>query len=126
MDGGEILNIFACFITDWEKEGEDTSGNDNNDNENKGGGDAEDKNTTKKGKAKQATAETLANIADDCDNVLAFVQAVSVKSPRVTAAPLSLRADKRAHLVLLLDRHQPPHAAQAGPTRPHGSHGRLD
>ena len=59
MDGGEILNIFACFITDWEKEGEDTSGNDNNDNENKGGGDAEDKNTTKKGKAKQATAKTF-------------------------------------------------------------------
>ena len=24
-----------------------------------------------------------------------------------------------------LDRHQPPHAAQAGPTRPHGYHGRL-
>ena len=59
MDGGEILNIFACFITEWEKEGEDTSGNDNNDNENKGGGDAEDKNTTKKGKAKQATAKTF-------------------------------------------------------------------
>ena len=62
MDGGEILNIFACFITEWEKEGEDTSGdddNDNNDDESEGGGDAEDKNTTKKGKAKQATAKTF-------------------------------------------------------------------
>ena len=38
------------------------------------------------GKAKQASAETaaaetLATIADDCDDVLAFLQAVAVKSP---------------------------------------------
>ena len=59
MDARELLMIFDRSITEWEKEGEDTSGNDNNDNENKGGGDAEDKNTTKKGKAKQATAKTF-------------------------------------------------------------------
>ena len=52
------------------------------------------------GKSKQASAKTAADktlvtIADDCDDVLAFLQAVTVKSPRVFAAPLSLRADKR-------------------------------
>ena len=55
----------------------------------------------KPGKAKHASsktaaAETLATIADDCDNVLAFLQAVSVKYPQVLAAPLSLLEDKRA------------------------------
>ena len=55
------------------------------------------------GKAKQASdetaaAETLATIEDDCDNVLAFLQAVAVKYPRVIAAPLSLRAEKRARV----------------------------
>ena len=42
------------------------------------------------GETKQATAETLTTIADNCDNVLAFLQAVAVKSQRVTAKPLSL------------------------------------
>ena len=41
-------------------------------------------------------------------------------------ATLSLRGQARVRLVLSLDRHQPPHAAQAGPARPHGSHRRLD
>ena len=39
---------------------------------------------------KQATAETFVTIIDDCDNVLGFLQAVAVKSPQVTASPLSL------------------------------------
>ena len=52
------------------------------------------------GNAKQASAETaaakmLATIANDCDDVLAFLQAVAVKSPRALAAPLSLCVDKR-------------------------------
>ena len=34
---------------------------------------------------------------------MAFLQAVAVKSPRVLAAPLSLRADKRARLVPTMD-----------------------
>ena len=38
----------------------------------------------------------MAAIADNCDDVFAFIQAVAVKSPRVIAAPLYLRADKRA------------------------------
>ena len=57
----------------------------------------------KPGKSKQASAETaaaetLASIADDCEDVLAFLQAVAVKYPRVLAAPLSLGAEKRAHV----------------------------
>ena len=63
----------------------------------------------KPGKAKQASAKKaapgwLATIADDYDNILAFLQAVAVKSPRVIAAPLSLCVDKRACLVPTLDR----------------------
>ena len=56
---------------------------------------AEDENTTKTGKAKQATAKTLATIAYDCDDVLAFLQAVTLKYPRVITDPLSLCVDKR-------------------------------
>ena len=57
----------------------------------------------KPGKAKQASAETaaaetLASVAADCNDVLAFLQAIVVKSPRVIAAPLSLRADKKARV----------------------------
>ena len=57
----------------------------------------------KPGKSKQASsetaaAETLASIAVDCDDVLAFLQAGVVKSPRLLAAALSLRADKRAQV----------------------------
>ena len=39
------------------------------------------KKTTKTGKPKQATTKTLVTISDDCGNVLAFLQAVAVKSP---------------------------------------------
>ena len=56
---------------------------------------SEDKKMTKKGKAKQATSETLATIADDCDDVLDFLQAFAVKSPQVAVAPLSLCTEKR-------------------------------
>ena len=35
-------------------------------------------------------ADTLATIADDCNDILAFLQAATVKSPRIIAAPLSL------------------------------------
>ena len=66
---------------------------DNKDKDSKGGMEAEDNILTKKGKAKQATTKTLDTIADKCDNVLAFLQAVVVKSPRVISATLSLRAD---------------------------------
>ena len=57
----------------------------------------------KPGKAKQASAETagaktLVSFAFNCDDVLAFLQAVSVNPPQVIAAPLSLRADKKARV----------------------------
>ena len=52
----------------------------------------------KPGKVKQATAKTLATIAGNCDNVLAFLQSITFKSLRVIAAPLSLRADTRARV----------------------------
>ena len=57
----------------------------------------------KPGKVKQASAETaaaetLASFAVDCDDVLAFLQAIAVKYPRVIAAPLSLCADKKARV----------------------------
>ena len=50
----------------------------------------------KTGKAKQATADMLTNISDDCNNVLDLIQAVTVKSKKIIAAPLYLRTDKRA------------------------------
>ena len=50
------------------------------------------------GKNKQATVEMWAAIADNCDEILDFLQTVAVKSPRVTAAPLSLREDKRTRV----------------------------
>ena len=52
----------------------------------------------KTGKKKKATAETLATIVHDCDDVLAFLQAVAVKSPQVVSAALSLCADKHARV----------------------------
>ena len=78
----------------------------------------------KQASAETADAETLATITENCEDVFASLQAVAVKYPRVIAAPLSLRADKRTRLVAMLDRRQPSHAAQAGSKRPHGSHGR--
>ena len=34
-------------------------------------------------------------IAADCNNILAFLQAIVVKAPQVSDVPLFLRADKR-------------------------------
>ena len=41
-------------------------------------------------------AKMLADIVDNFVNVLDFLQAVSVNSPRIVATPLSLLMDKRA------------------------------
>ena len=50
---GKILKIFACFITDWEKEGENTSGADDNKyKDSEVTIEAEDEKTTKPGKGK--------------------------------------------------------------------------
>ena len=51
-----------------------------------------------KGKNKKSTTETLATIADDYNDVLAFLQSAAVKSSRVVLAPLSLRADKHERI----------------------------
>ena len=48
--------------------------------------------------AETAAAETLASFAVNCDDVLAFLQAVAVKYPRVIAAQLSLGADKKSRV----------------------------
>ena len=53
---------------------------------------------TKQASSKTAAAKTLASITDNCNDVLASLQAVAVKYPRVLAAPLSLCADKRARV----------------------------
>ena len=45
---------------------------------------------------KQVTTKTLATIADECNNVLDFLRVIADKSPRVTAAPLSLPMKKCA------------------------------
>ena len=96
-DAGEILNIFARSITEWAKEEETTSEADEDNFENSVVTiEAEDTNLANPGKAKHAAAETLTTISDDCDDVLAFLQAVAVKYPRVIADPLSLRADNCA------------------------------
>ena len=63
-----------------------------------GGEEAEEDTKKKTGKKKQATAKRLVTITDNCDDVLDFIQAVAVKSPRVTAAPLSLRAENFARV----------------------------
>ena len=74
LDAGELLKIFARSITEWAKEEETVSKEDDKkDEDSKGGVETEEEKTTKKGKVKQATTERLTTIADDCDDVLAFL-----------------------------------------------------
>ena len=49
-------------------------------------------------KKNKATAEMLVTIIDDCNKVLAFLQAGAVKSPRVIATTLYLCVYKCAHV----------------------------
>ena len=117
-DAGELLKIFTRSIMEWASDADPLSeaveASDNDSvvtikaAEAKKPGKAKQASaktapaeTKNPGKAKQdsaktAATETLATISDDCDNVLAFLQAVAVKSPRVLAALLSLCVDKRA------------------------------
>ena len=104
-DASEHLNMFACSITKWEKKWENASeADDENDKDSVITIEGEDKKTSKSGKEKQATVEMLTTIVDNCNNVLAFLQAVIVKSTRVTVPLSSLRTDKRVRLVPSLDR----------------------
>ena len=52
----------------------------------------------KEGFKNKAIAETLATISDNYNDVLAFLQAVTVKSPQITAAPLYFCANKHEHI----------------------------
>ena len=99
MDAGKILNIFAGSITEWAKEEETTSDSDeDNDDDSVVTIEAKDAKSANPGKAKEAAAKTLTTIIDNCDNILSFLHAVAVKCPRVIAAPLSLRMDKRTRV----------------------------
>ena len=73
---------------------EDGGYDDDGDNDIEGGKEAEEYKKNKTGKKNQATANTLAIITYIFNNVLAFLQAVAVKSTRATAATLSFRANK--------------------------------
>ena len=105
-DAGYLLKIFACSITEWASDADSSSEADEANDENSVATiEAEEAKESranpdkaKKASAKTAAANTLATIADYCDDVLAFLQAVAVKSTRVLAAPLSLCADKHAHV----------------------------
>ena len=98
-DVGKILWIFAHPITEWTKEGENTSkADEDNDEYSIITIEAEDTKSAKPGKAKQATAKTLATIVDNYDDLLAFLQAGAIKYARVITASLSFRADKCARI----------------------------
>ena len=114
-DAGELLNIFTRSITEWALDANPSSeaieASDNNSvvtieaAEAKKPGKAKQASdeTKNPGKAKQASTETaaaktMASIADNCNNILAFLQVIAVKSTRFLVAPLSLRADKRVRV----------------------------
>ena len=93
LDTGKLLKIFARSIAEWASDADSTSEADETNNDNSVVTIEAEEAKAKPGKANQASSKTaavntLATIADDCDNVLAFLQAVYVKSPRVLAAPL--------------------------------------
>ena len=91
----ELLKIFARSITEISEEGEYGDG-DKDDKDSKEDKEVEEETKKKTGKKKKSTTEMLATTAEDCNNVLDFLQAVVVKSLRVVAVPLSLQKDKPA------------------------------
>ena len=119
-DTGELLKIFSLSITEWASDTDPSSKADkasNNDivvtieaaeakkpgkakqaSAKTAAAETENPDKAKQASTKTAVSKTLATITDDYDDVLAFLQAIAVKSPRVLAAPLSLHADKRAHV----------------------------
>ena len=121
-DAGELLKIFARSITKWDSdtappsEADEASDNDSvvtveapEASEDKKSGkpkasakkpatEARNPEKAKQASAETAAAKTLASFEVDCDDALAFLQAVAVKSPRVIVSPLSLRVDKKARV----------------------------
>ena len=70
-DAGELLKIFARSITEWASNADPlVEADEAIDDDSVVTIEAAE--AKKPGKAKQASAETLATIADDCDDVLAF------------------------------------------------------
>ena len=55
----------------------------------------EDEVKTMKSDGKYAVSGEMDTIADGCNNIMAFLQAVAVKAPIVATVPLSLHIDKR-------------------------------
>ena len=91
---GELLNKFTANIT--ESGSESTTKKPEGDSKSKSDGE-NTKYVNEKTMYKSAMARGVTDeIAADCDNIIAFLQAVAVKAPRVAAVPLSLRVDKRA------------------------------
>ena len=88
----ELIKIFASKILERVSEAA------YNTSESKGGDDLgeEDETTNKAEYGKAAAHQETDTISDYCDKVLAFFQYVAMKSPRVTAVPMSLHAGKRA------------------------------
>ena len=85
LDAGELLNIFARSIMEWASDADLLSETDEaNYNNSFVTIEAVEAKNLVKGKQASATtaaAKTLETIEDDCDDVLAFLQAVAVKSP---------------------------------------------
>ena len=82
LDGGtyegDLLKIFACSVTERTEDGEEYSGDNGNDNSKEGEEEEENK-KYKMVKKKHSTAETLATIGYNCNDVLAFLQSAVVK-----------------------------------------------
>ena len=84
-DAGELLNIFARSITEWASDADSSSeADETNDDDSVVTIEAAEAKANpgkaKQASAKTAAAETLSTITDNCYGVLAFLQAVSVKS----------------------------------------------
>ena len=119
-DAGYLLKIFSHSITEWSSdtappiEADEASDDDsvvtfkapeakkpgktNQASAEMAAAEAKNPGKATQASAKTAAVETLAFSVDDCDNVLASLQAVAVKSSRVLTAPISLRANKRARV----------------------------
>ena len=87
-----LLKTFATEIADHGPEAAIRSLKREDEDEDESG---EDKEKTKKEDRKSSVRNNTDTIETDCDNVMAFLQAVAAKASRVVAAPLSLRTYKR-------------------------------
>ena len=89
----ELLKIFDAKIKQCGSEAADETSDRKYRNKDESGED-EEKTNNKKYRNTAESPETD-SIASNGDDVLDFLQSVAVKAPRVSASPLSLRADKR-------------------------------